>query len=121
VSRWLQSLLVMLMLPIGAVVAEEPLPDPTRPYDYAPEAPPPPPPEVLMEWRVSAIRIAATGRSAILNGRLVREGDQVGPGTVVGIRPGEVVLDYNGNQVTVSLLRGGFKRPAGTSDQEQTP
>ncbi len=118
-SERLPWLLLFLLLSPGAGAGN--LPDPTRPWDYAPEVPPPPPPEVLTEWRLSAIRIAASDRSAILNGRLVREGEQVGPGTVKGIRPGEVVLDYNGNEVVVPLLPGGFKRPAGETNRDQQP
>ncbi|MBM2830837.1 MAG: hypothetical protein HW411_1627 [Gammaproteobacteria bacterium] len=83
------------------------LPDPTRPADYVSipenivieELP-----EELIDWNVTAIRIAGSDRSAIVNGRLVREGDEIGPAKILEIQPISIVLDYNETQVVVRLF-----------------
>lgn len=59
-------------------------------------------------WRLSAIMVAAGRRVAILNDRLVREGDAVGAGLrVARIQPDRVVLTgAAGRQVILELEQG---------------
>lgn len=103
-SRVLYIIFVFSLVP-GPLPAVAELPDPTRPADYSEpvmqdlyELP-----KELVEWKVTVIRISGTERSAIVNGRLVRTGDEIGPARIVEINPGNVVLDYEDKQVAVRL------------------
>lgn len=88
----------------------DPLPDPTRPADYVPE-----PvvtrqaPEYSMNWTVSAIRISADESTAIVNGRLVREGERIGEATIVAISPGAVMLEYRREEIEINLVPDNVK------------
>lgn len=95
----------VIMLPASLQAIAE-LPDPTRPADY--QAAPKVIyedvlPKELIDWTVTAIRIAGEERTAIVNGQLVRVGDVIGPATVVDIEPISVILDYQQNTVVVRL------------------
>ena len=88
----------------GAVIGE--LPDPTRPLSGRTVAPSPKPalapvqaPSVLQSILVSAQR-----RLAVISGRTVRVGDQVGDAVVTEILPYEVVLQRNGQEVRMRLM-----------------
>lgn len=103
--------LVVLFPP--SVFAITGLTDPTRPAGYISE------PQVvqiydlpkeLIDWNVTAIRIKNEDRSAIVNGRLVRAGDPVGPAKVIEITPVSVVLDYEGKQVVVRLYSNAINK-----------
>ncbi len=88
------------------------LPDPTRPYGFGSVV------EVEQifisdkktEWRLSGIRINDKQRIAILNGRLVREGTDLGMATVVEIRPTELILSQDHKRLVVRLLLSDIKR-----------
>jgi MSHA biogenesis protein MshK len=102
-------------LAIMAALAAEPagLTDPTRPVDYLPaSARTQPLPEELVDWRLSAVRIAPEGTSAILNGKVVRVGDAVGTARILEIKPGVVVVEYNRKRLEVSLFGTAVKRQA---------
>lgn len=84
------------------------LPDPTRPADFMVEDTEP----VFFEeinvnekinWRLSAIRISDKDRTAILNGKLVRAGDDIGPAKVIEIKPLSVVIDHEDRKLIVRL------------------
>lgn len=117
--RCLHTGVVAVGLLASAAFAET-LPDPTRPADYSSQA------AVQSElqaegisWRVSAIRISDTGRSAIVNDSLVRVGDQVGTAKVTDIRPDAVVLEFDRRQVEVRIIQVSVKkepRSAGKQD-----
>jgi len=92
------------------VVAKAELPDPTRPATYLVEDLEP----VFFEeididvkekinWKLSAIRISTKDRTAILNGKLVRAGDVVGPAKVLEIKPLSVVINYEERKLIVRL------------------
>ena len=91
----------------GFLLAAAELPDPTRPADYitvpgniqVEELP-----KELIDWSVTAIRIAGNDRSAIVNGRLVRVGDELGPAKILEIQSTSVILDYENKQVVVRLF-----------------
>ena len=74
-----------------------PLPDPTRPADYAPSRPVDSAAAEEMEWKVNGITISPRGNSAIINGQVVTAGDQVASATVFEILPTGVVLDVRGS------------------------
>ena len=93
----------------GSASAMAELPDPTQPADYfvAPQVVEENElPKDLIDWHVTAIRINDKNddRSAIVNGQLVRAGDQIGPAKVVEIKPASVVLDYDNKHVVVRLF-----------------
>ncbi|MGE0482872.1 MAG: hypothetical protein AB7Q81_01905 [Gammaproteobacteria bacterium] len=63
-------------------------------------------------FTVSAIRISAHDRRALVNDRLVGEGDSVGGGRVVEITPGAVVIEYLSERNRIALLPGTVRRSA---------
>ena len=106
-NRHFLIFIIVFILNQGPVSAKAELPDPTRPADYRTST------EVIevyelpkeyIDWYVSAIRIKNGDRSAIINEQLVREGEQVGPATVLEIKPVSVLLDYEGKHVVVRLF-----------------
>jgi len=52
-------------------------------------------------WQLASTLVSRERRSAIINGRNVREGARVGGATVVEIRSGRVTLDYRGRRFTI--------------------
>jgi len=100
-----------------AKAATEPLPDPTRPAGYSARKPADQElPREIVNWNVTAIRIAGTERSAIINGQLVKVGDRIGKGMVLEINHEGVVLDYNRQQLVIGLLPYSIKKSQSTSD-----
>ena len=111
------KLTVMIMVTMLNLVpcflrAAAELPDPTRPADYMvpgniqiEELP-----RELIDWSVTAIRITDSDRSAIVNGRLVRVGDEVGPAKILEIQPTSVILDYENKQVVVRLFSNAIQK-----------
>lgn len=88
------------------------LTDPTRPVDYLPaSARTQVLPEELIDWRLTAVRIGATDRTAVLNGKVVRAGDSVGRATVTEINPGIVTVELDRRLVQVRLHGAGVKTP----------
>jgi len=107
---YLKMITAILFMP-GFILAEADLPDPTRPSDYVEvsdvievvefeELP-----KQLIDWRLTAIRISDTERTAIINGQLVKTGDEIGPAKILEIKPVSVVLDYDDRHVVVRLFR----------------
>jgi hypothetical protein len=103
--------MVMLILPLYASSNTE-LPDPTRPATFNVEVSEP----VFFEennikdeinWKLTAIRISAADKTAILNGKLVRIGDGVGPAKILEINPLSVVINHEDKKLIVRL----FKNP----------
>lgn len=91
-NRGLQIILPVILYATTAW-AEPPLPDPTRPPDFAVIVTPTvEATEPVTGFTVTAIRIDKNDRSAIINGQLVRVGDMVGTARVLEIHPAEVVL-----------------------------
>jgi len=85
------------------------LTDPTRPAAYDAEVKEPIffedfKDKESIEWKVSAIRISKGDRTAIVNGKLVRVGDDVGPAKVLEIKPLSVVIDHKDNRLIVRLF-----------------
>lgn len=96
---------MLLTIFAGQVLA---LDDPTRPPGY-----PLPGSKAGASgpaWQVSAIRIAANSKSAIINGRSVAVGSQVDGATVIDIEPGEVTLNKAGKEFTVRLFAHSVKK-----------
>lgn len=100
------GLLVFTLLLAGEhSLAQETLRDPTRPYS----AP------VMLDasparFQVNAIVNSNKRRLAIINGRRVGVGDEIGSAIVVAIRMGEVVLLVDNEEKTLTLNRGAQRR-----------
>ncbi len=52
-------------------------------------------------WHLVTTLVSGQRRTAIINGRTVREGGYVGGATVLRIRSGRVELDYRGRRFTI--------------------
>ena len=100
--------LIVWSLPLMAMSNEE-LPDPTRPATFVDTNLEP---SIFVEtdvkekinWKLSAIRISAEDRTAIVNGKLVRVGDAIGTAKVLEINPLSVVIDHEDRKLIVRLF-----------------
>ncbi len=97
-------MMILLLVTYSFPGNTQALPDPTRPAEYQATVVAKDLPKELIDWKLSAIRISDNDRSAILNGKIVRAGDVVGPATILKIQPLQVLLDYNNRQVAVRLF-----------------
>ena len=89
----------------------ETLPDPTRPANYAGSmAVQQELPDKLINWKVRAIRTSERGRNAIVNGRLVKVGDEVDSATIVDITSDTVVLSHDRKQLVLRLVPWDIKQ-----------
>ncbi len=98
-------LAITLLLVCELGFAQESLRDPTRPYS----AP------VMLDasparFAVNAIVNSDKRRLAIINGRRVGVGDEIGGAVVVAIRVDEVVLRVDDEERTLTLNRGARRR-----------
>ncbi len=64
------------------------------------------------EYVLSAIKISGDARKALVNGKLVAEGELVGESRVVEIAADAVVMEYLSEQTRVALLPRKIRRPA---------
>jgi MSHA biogenesis protein MshK len=104
---WLGGLMALLLLS-GLPLVAAALEDPTRPPDFVGgangakqgQAP---------SWQVSSILISKDRRMAVVNGKTVRQGDQVGSARVVRISPTAVTLRTSIETFTVKLLPAQVK------------
>jgi type II secretion system (T2SS) protein B len=99
---------ILATLPL-TVSSNAELPDPTRPANFFVQDTEPIYIEEIftkekVSWRVSAIRISPDDRSAIVNGKLVRVGDEVSSATIAEINPLSVVVDYEDRKLIVRLF-----------------
>jgi hypothetical protein len=96
--------------------------DPLRPPGYGASATSAEADETRFDasaWRLLSTLVSAERRSAIINGRNVREGGRVGGATVIAIESDTVTLDYRGRRFTIgdsspsvrSHERSGDTRP----------
>jgi hypothetical protein len=95
------------------------LPDPTRPADFQTTLVVQDLPRELIDWKVTAIRISDSDRTAIINGQLVRTGDAIGPASIHEIQPIQVILIYDNKQVVVRLFRDVFLRKQARNAPDQ--
>lgn len=62
--------------------------------------------------RLSGIFIGPAGNSAVINGRRLYIGDQIGGAQLVNIEPRQIELDREGDRIKIELLPITVKRPA---------
>ena len=104
-------ILVLTAAAVSADVYGESLPDPTRPADFTDQAAiKAEVPKEFINWHVRAIRLSASGRNAIVNGRLVRVGDEIDSAKIVAITTNTVVLSHDRKRVILKLLPEEVKK-----------
>ena len=120
---WTADLLLLGVLAAATATdaPSETLPDPTRPYQYSqavdvssiavsPEA---------QEWHLNGIQLRNGVKRAILNGKLVKEGDQTGGATVVAIGTSDVTISIDHKNVVVRLLLPQIKEAVAAVRKEE--
>ena len=119
-----RSVLIVISLLTLAYAHAETLPDPTRPANYSArllskEVLP----LQLINWDVRAIRTSASGRNAVVNGKLVRIGDTLESATIVDITPATVVINLDRKQLVLRLMPEDIKtratEPTGPVTEDQ--
>lgn len=106
-----KNILFVLGLFVSSNSFTESLPDPTRPTNYSSrpisveEVP-----QEFINWDVRAIRSSEGGRNAIVNGRLVKVGDEIDSATIVDITANTVVLDHGRQQLVLRLMPKDIKK-----------
>jgi len=100
----------MAGLAVAATLAADShaLVDPTKPVDYVPISAQTLPDEFAV-WRLTAVRIGKNGRSAVLNGKIVRAGDVLGKARIVEIGPGTVIVDVDRKRLELQLHGAAVK------------
>ena len=81
--------------------AQEPFRDPTRPNSARPAANAA---AAVPVFAVTAIFISERRRVAVVNGKLVAEGDSVDGATVTEVRSGALTIQHLGKKTTLRLL-----------------
>ena len=94
----------------GGTVSAERLPDPMRPPQtgsvLAPASVRKP-----QDWKLHMIRISPDQRLAVINGRIVKPGDEVSGARVVSVEANTVHLRKGAKRFSVALSRASVKRP----------
>ena len=119
-----RSVLVLLFWALAWVPAwsqeSTVLPDPTRPYDRADLSAEP---SAIQSYRLSGTLISPSGRVALFNGSLYREGDWVDGAQILAIEAGAVHIRTAADELTVYLgseaARAQASAPAARSPPAQ--
>ncbi len=109
--KTLDMIVMLLLLFVAGQSWAEALPDPTRPYHHKNSEPKVFISDETVEWKLSGIRLRGEQRTAILNGKLIKEGDDLGVAKVIEIRPREVELLHADTKLIVRLLYSDIKHP----------
>jgi len=103
-------LTILIFFPVS-VLANAELPDPTRPANFFVESGEPVYVEVFNEskkeqlsWTLSAVRVSERDKTAILNGKLVRVGDEINQAKVMEIKARSVVINHADKKLIVRLF-----------------
>ncbi len=104
-SRLSALLFVLLIVKAGTGFAQETLRDPTRPYSAPVTVDVPP-----ARFEVNAIINSDKRSLAIVNGRRVGIGDEIDGARVLAISKGEIVLEIDEQERTLTLKRGAPQR-----------
>lgn len=104
--NYISILSVSAVLLLGSLQSHgaELLQDPTRPYSARVVEPSSP-----GSFMVSAIFISKDRRVAIVNGKRVVEGDQIGGATVIEILTDSLRFNYHGREIETRLLPAGLR------------
>jgi len=100
-----RTLALVMLMTAGLAPAQQGLGDPTRPTSLA--APEPERAAVSgPRWRLQSTLVADSRRLAVINGRIVAQGERIDGATVREVRPGGVTLDVEGRRVELRVLQG---------------
>ncbi len=113
-----RCLVFILAVTLATTACAGELPDPTRPpqptamaqVGKAKKTP-------VTQWRLTMTRLSGKENIAMLNGKLVREGDYVQNARVVDIGPASVQLEADGGSFQVAVSKGIVKTPSRTGRQ----
>ncbi len=100
------ALAALMTVAVPAVELLDPMQPPAAPAAPAEAAPEP----ERAVWRVRAIKIEAHRRSAMINGQMVTEGDEIDGARVLQIKPRTVVIEVGNKTTSLSLLNHEIKR-----------
>ena len=107
----LKIFLIVLIFSPTFVLANTELPDPTRPANYFVETDEPVFVEVFSEttkeqisWTLSAVRISDKDKTAIVNGELVRVGDEINQAKVLEIHSQSILINHENKKLIVRLF-----------------
>ena len=114
--------ILSILLYSTGVAGVENLPDPTRPPDYLSRQTIVQAPRQRQDvtFNLTAIRIDEDDRSAIINGKLLREGESVESATLLEIHPARVVLEYENRQLVVRLYEELAKKISDPDEKVKT-
>lgn len=97
--------LLILVMPVQAAMD-----DPTRPPSLGARKPMPSAGNSKRpHWLLTSTLIAAERRSAVIDGRVVAQGDRINGATVLSIEPGSVRLHARGKEFTLLMLKKNIK------------
>ncbi len=94
----------------GGPAGAERLPDPMRPPQTGARTAPAPMGEP-QDWKLHMIRISPDQRLAVINGRIVKPGDEVSGARVLSVGTNSVQLRKGAKRFSVALSRATVKRP----------
>lgn len=92
-----------LLAAAAAAAAQSGLGDPTRPTALAEPDAPGSAAAQGPRWRLQSTLVADTRRVAVINGRMVAQGERVDGARLVEIRPDGVTLEHEGQRITLRL------------------
>jgi len=96
---------LVLFAGCGIAFGANRLGDPTRP----PAVASPSSTSTRVHWQVTSILFSPQRRVAVVNGRLVTEGEEVDGARVLTIRPASVELRYRTHRLTIPMKAGIIK------------
>ena len=115
----INSIGILVLMVAVMAHADAGLPDPTRPADYSrTRVIKQDSPKQRAEFSVNAIRISDLDRSAIVNGSMVRVGDEIGAATVKEINAAAVVLDYERKLIIIPLYSQNISKQFKTRESK---
>ena len=102
--------IVSILSWVGAAWAAE-LTDPTKPPGVAASVAVASVAEKNIDWHLTMIRVGGSGRHIVLNGELLREGDEIAGMRVVAIESGQVTLESDQGPTVLRLLDRDVRVP----------
>ncbi|QKK10504.1 MAG: MSHA biogenesis protein MshK [Pseudomonadota bacterium] len=111
------AFVVVVLLGWLTPVAAESLSDPTKPWDFKPQAAIDAAAAAVPAPALSSTMISPERRIAVIDGQIVQEGDRLGAMRVIAIQPGSVRLRGPQGYSTLKLLPTPIKKVAGKATE----
>lgn len=115
-KRWMVTHAALLFFCLGCVslaYAQQPLSDPTRPVGVsgagvgggisAPKT---------IKWKLTSTLISPQRQVAVINGRVVKVGQEIDGAKLVVVKPGSAMLHHAGKTIQLKLISGTVKHAA---------